>query len=52
MTKTSLEKNKIKILMLEGVHQSAVEVFRADGYTNIEYHPKSLDEVRLLDAGY
>ena len=36
--------------MLEGVHQSAVEVFRADGYTNIDYRPKSLDEPQLLEA--
>jgi hypothetical protein len=36
MSKTSLDKSKIKILLLEGVHASAVEAFRADGYTNIE----------------
>src|SRR5579864_1430295 len=47
MTKTSLEKGKIKILLLEGVHSSAVEAFRRDGYTNIEEHPKSLPEARL-----
>jgi D-3-phosphoglycerate dehydrogenase len=47
MTKTSLEKGKIKILLLEGVHSSAVEAFRRDGYTNIEQHPKSLPEAKL-----
>ncbi len=47
MTKTSLDKGKIKILLLEGVHSSAVEAFRRDGYTNIEEHPKSLPEAKL-----
>jgi D-3-phosphoglycerate dehydrogenase / 2-oxoglutarate reductase len=50
MTQTSLEKSKIKILMLEGVHQTAVEAFRADGYTDIAYHPKSLPEPQLREA--
>ena len=47
MTKTSLDKSKIKILLLEGIHPSAVEAFRADGYTDIEYHPKSLARVAI-----
>src|SRR5579864_4903427 len=47
MTKTSLEKGKIKILLLEGVHSTAVEAFRRDGYTNIEEHSKSLSEAKL-----
>ena len=38
MTKTSLDKDKIKILLLEGIHPSATEKFQADGYRNIEYH--------------
>ena len=50
MTKTSLDKRKIKILLLEGVHPSAVEAFRRDGYTNIEEHPKSLAEAKLAAA--
>ncbi len=48
LNKTSLHKGKIKILLLEGVHSSAVEAFRRDGYSNIEYHPKSLSEPKLL----
>jgi D-3-phosphoglycerate dehydrogenase / 2-oxoglutarate reductase len=48
--KTSLDKAKIKILLLEGVHASAVENFRADGYTNIEYHNVSLTGDRLHEA--
>ena len=47
---TSLDKGKIKILLLEGVHPSAVEAFRRDGYTNIEEHPKSLTDSKLATA--
>lgn len=47
---TSLDKSKIKILLLEGVHQTAVDNFKANGYTNIEYHAKSLPEAELLKA--
>jgi D-3-phosphoglycerate dehydrogenase / 2-oxoglutarate reductase len=50
MTKTSLDKSKIKILLLEGVHPKAVEAFRADGYTDIEYHQKSLPQGKLFDS--
>ncbi len=49
MTKTSLDKSKIKILLLEGIHASAVETFQADGYTNVESHPKALAEPQLLE---
>ncbi|MGD1092982.1 MAG: phosphoglycerate dehydrogenase [Bryobacteraceae bacterium] len=50
MTTTSLDKSKIKILLLEGIHASAVEAFQADGYTGIEYHPKSLPEAELIKS--
>src|ERR1700730_13602155 len=50
MTKTSLDKSKIKILLLEGVHPKAVEAFRADGYTDIEHHQKSLSQGKLFDS--
>jgi D-3-phosphoglycerate dehydrogenase len=50
MQTTSLEKSKIKILLLEGIHESAVETFRADGYTRIEHHPKTLAEPELLSS--
>jgi D-3-phosphoglycerate dehydrogenase / 2-oxoglutarate reductase len=48
--RTSLDKSKIKILLLEGVHSSAVENIRADGYTNIEYHKTSLSAAKLHEA--
>lgn len=50
MATTSLDKSKIKILLLEGVHQSAVDSFKAAGYTNIEYHTASLPEAELKES--
>ncbi|MFT5789212.1 MAG: D-3-phosphoglycerate dehydrogenase [Shewanella sp.] len=50
MAKHSLDKDKIKILLLEGVHQSAVDVFERAGYTNIEYHKAALSEEALLSS--
>jgi D-3-phosphoglycerate dehydrogenase len=50
MTKTSLDKDKIKILLLEGIHPSAAEKFQADGYRNIEYHQKALRPEELGGA--
>lgn len=48
MAQTSLDKAKIKILLLEGVHQSAVDTFKHAGYSNIEYHKGSLPKADLL----
>lgn len=48
--KVSLDKSKIKFLLLEGVHPSAVEVLQTAGYTNIEYHKKALDDDELKEA--
>jgi D-3-phosphoglycerate dehydrogenase len=50
MTEFSLEKDRIKILLLEGIHQSAVHALRNDGYTNVEVHAKSLPEPELIEA--
>lgn len=50
MTRTSPDKAKIKVLLLESIHSSAVEAFRRDGYTSVEQHLKSLPEARLLPA--
>ncbi|EAN8120713.1 phosphoglycerate dehydrogenase, partial [Salmonella enterica] len=44
MSKTSLDKSKIRFLLLEGVHQNAVDTLKAAGYTNIEYLTGSLPE--------
>lgn len=50
MEKLSLEKDKIKVVLLEGVHQNALDVLNANGYTNIDYHKKALEGQALLDA--
>ncbi|WCE03494.1 phosphoglycerate dehydrogenase [Pseudoxanthomonas sp. JBR18] len=48
--KTSFPKEDIRVLLLEGVSQTAVETFRAAGYTQIDYHTKSLPEDDLKAA--
>ncbi|ABY70026.1 phosphoglycerate dehydrogenase [Actinobacillus pleuropneumoniae] len=45
-----IDKSKIKFLLLEGVHQNALDVLQAAGYTNIEYHKKALDSEELINA--
>ncbi len=50
MAKKSLDKDKIKFLLLEGVHQSAVSLLENAGYTNIEYHKKALEGDELLES--
>ncbi|WP_137939212.1 phosphoglycerate dehydrogenase [Chitinivorax sp. B] len=50
MKRYSLDKHKIKFLLLEGVHESAVAALKADGYENIDYHRKSLPEAELIEA--
>ena len=49
MSKVSLAKEKIKILLLEGVHQSAVETLKRNGYSNIDYVKTSLPEEQLVE---
>jgi len=52
MTQQSLEKGKIRFLLLEGVHASAVETLKSAGYHNIELHQKALppEELKLAIA--
>src|SRR5579862_4126145 len=50
MPETSFSKDKMKVVLFEGVHASAVDAFRADGYSNIEIHHKALPEPQLIDA--
>ena len=45
--KTSYPKQDIRVLLLEGVSRTAVDTFRAAGYTQIEFHEKSLPEDEL-----
>jgi D-3-phosphoglycerate dehydrogenase / 2-oxoglutarate reductase len=46
----SLPKDKIHILLLEGVNDSAVDLIRSAGYTNITYLKTSLDGDALRQA--
>ncbi len=39
----SLDKDKIRFLLLEGVHQNALDTLQAAGYTNIEYLKTALE---------
>tara|TARA_B110001450_G_scaffold41023_1_gene36951 strand:+ start:2248 stop:3477 length:1230 start_codon:yes stop_codon:yes gene_type:complete len=48
MLNFSLGKQKIKILLLEGVNPSAVAAFKAAGYENIDYQPAALPQDELL----
>src|SRR5262245_51160646 len=50
MPDTSLAKEKMKVVLLEGIHASALEAFRADGYTNLEFYEKALPESQLIKA--
>lgn len=46
----SLPKDKIRFLLLEGVHQNALNTLQAAGYSNIDYHKTALEGQALLDA--
>jgi D-3-phosphoglycerate dehydrogenase / 2-oxoglutarate reductase len=52
MARQSLQKSKIKFLLLEGVHPSAVETLQKSGYNSIEQHKKALpvDELKAAIA--
>ncbi len=49
MATTSLGKDKIRFLLLEGVHESAVTTLQKAGYTNIEYIKTSLGHEELIE---
>ena len=46
----SLSKDKIRVLLLEGVNDSAVDKLKAAGYTNLERLTKALEGQALLGA--
>jgi D-3-phosphoglycerate dehydrogenase / 2-oxoglutarate reductase len=48
IAKTSLPKDKIKFLLLEGPHQSVISNLKAAGYENIEYVKSALPNTELL----
>lgn len=46
-SKLSLEKDKIKIVLLEGIHENAVKMFKQAGYSNVDHYPAALDADEL-----
>ena len=46
----SFPKEKIKILLLEGLHQSALNEFNKKGYTTIDSYKEAMTEQELLDC--
>ncbi len=50
MSRLSVSKSKIHILLLEGIHESAVRALNANGYANIERHAGALDPDTLKES--
>ena len=46
---TSLDKDKIRVLLLEGVHDTAEETFRDAGYANVERRSSAVQGDELAD---
>jgi D-3-phosphoglycerate dehydrogenase len=46
----SFPKEKISVVLLEGIHPSAVDAFAADDYTSVTQLPGTLDGQALVDA--
>ncbi|MFL6692243.1 MAG: phosphoglycerate dehydrogenase, partial [Ramlibacter sp.] len=46
----SLAKERIKVVLLEGIHASAVDALQASGYTQVVTHPKALEGEALAEA--
>lgn len=46
----SLDKSKLKFLLLEGIHPSAVEALNRDGYHQLETHAQALAGDELIAA--
>ncbi len=46
----SLSKDKIRVLLLEGVNDSAAQLLRDAGYTQVARHAKALDGAALAEA--
>ncbi|QEL64469.1 D-3-phosphoglycerate dehydrogenase [Oryzomicrobium terrae] len=46
----SLDKDKVKFVLLEGIHASAVEALHHDGYGQVVSHGKALTDADLVEA--
>jgi len=47
MTRHSFDKSKIKVLLLEGIHENAVKYFTDNGYSDIECYKEALSDEEL-----
>ena len=47
MTRHSFDKSKIKVLLLEGIHENAVKLFTDNGYSDIECYKGALTDEEL-----
>ncbi|GBU09761.1 D-3-phosphoglycerate dehydrogenase [Gammaproteobacteria bacterium] len=50
MKKTSYPKKEIKIVLFEGIHPKAVDMFKEEGYVHIETYAKALEGAELIAA--
>jgi D-3-phosphoglycerate dehydrogenase len=50
VSKLSLPKDRIKVLLLENVHANAVDLFRRDGYSNVSHLKGALSGDALAEA--
>jgi len=50
VAETSLNRDRINVLLLEGVHESAVDSLKSAGYVNIEQHKSALQGDALAEA--
>lgn len=46
----SFPKDRLRVLLLEGINDSAVAALQQAGYTNLTRLPKALDEAQLVEA--
>jgi len=46
----ALAKSELLVVLLEGIHESAIDALRQDGYSNIVTHAKSLADAELHTA--
>jgi len=49
LIKTVKDKEKTKILLLEGIHENAEKMFRDNGYTNVKSYKGALDNDELIE---
>src|SRR5690606_28450962 len=49
-SRLSVPKDRLKFVLLEGIHPSAVEALDRDGYTTVQTFPKALTGDALVEA--